>query len=863
VRVSNHVNNVNHANIIPNKHIFNTSLSSSTPAAPIPIKKLRNFSPFKKVKMKQEAKGLSTPHQVSKSALNKKSVKTAQRLPPTAENSLVSPVLANADSGATGTYLRIQDIQVLRNVKVSSQAEQITVAVAEGTLIRSTHHGYLDVPGHGSMIAHIFPQLHGSLLSISQLVNLGLHVSYCANFVTFFDREDKVVVQGNRDLRTGLWMVDLRSMSTTITGESHQVASAAVRLDSVSDFVNFWHAAYGSPAVSTFVSAIDNNFIRVPGLTAAKVRRNPPNSLATAYGHLHATRKGLNSTKKNHPTAKPTTTSDDSSEIIADQRERRVWWKVDEIKTGRAHSDTTGALPVRGRKSGALYQCIFYHEDSNVIHIETTKSRSGPDLLAALQRAVTFFSERGAAPVLIRMDNECAAVTKAWLKSTAIELELTPVDHHRTNKAERAISTWKDHFIAVLATTDPNSPLSLWEDYVEQAELTLNCMRTSPASPVLSAWEALCGLFDIMATPIAPLGMQVMVHDTPEKRGTWEAHGKVGYYIGRALQHYRCHSVYMVESRAIRISDCLAWFPVNVKMPGSSIVEELTAAVEDVRRILTKMSTSNADPEGRQPMQDAEAIIAEQLQAVRKLFQPTSTAQDQRVQPPLPSSGTWPRGQQLQPLQQQLQQHQLVLQSDPTSIAPALPICVNEPLQRVRKQRVRKQRVPEATLPVTAIPNNSDSLIIPIRLNQPVNLPPKPKNKHRYIELSPVEIRQISKQQFKCIGMQFLDDEDQFDTSTGVVTSIVRHKKSKALVFKYWNHQVHDTEPVDESDFQFINVNHAVNNCKWSKHQSAIKRIAAAAVTARILDDEFRNRGLTRNSIKRETKETGTSKRYA
>ena len=68
----------------------------------------------------------------------------------------------------------------------------------------------------------------------------------------------------------------------------------------------------------------------------------------------------------------------------------------------------------------------------------------------------------------------------------------------------------------MLATTDPNSPLSLWEDYIEQSELTLNCMRNSPASPLLSAWEMLCGRFDILA----PLGMKVLVQGTPEKRGT-------------------------------------------------------------------------------------------------------------------------------------------------------------------------------------------------------------------------------------------------------------------------------------------------------------------------------------------------------
>jgi len=87
-----------------------------------------------------------------------------------------TPVLSNADSGATGNYIRLADINVLRDVRVSSPAEQIAVAVADGNLLKSTHHGFLDVPGHGAMIAYVFPQLHGSLLSISKLVNFGLKV---------------------------------------------------------------------------------------------------------------------------------------------------------------------------------------------------------------------------------------------------------------------------------------------------------------------------------------------------------------------------------------------------------------------------------------------------------------------------------------------------------------------------------------------------------------------------------------------------------------------------------------------------------------------------------------------------------------
>ena len=113
----------------------------------------------------------------AKGALKKATIKKASSalVDPFA---LPKPVLANADSGATGTYLRLADIKVLRDVKMSSPTDQITVAVAEGTLIKSTHCGYLDVPGHGPMLAHIFPQLQGSLLSISQLVDMGLHASY-------------------------------------------------------------------------------------------------------------------------------------------------------------------------------------------------------------------------------------------------------------------------------------------------------------------------------------------------------------------------------------------------------------------------------------------------------------------------------------------------------------------------------------------------------------------------------------------------------------------------------------------------------------------------------------------------------------
>ena len=83
--------------------------------------------------------------------------------------------------------------------------------------------------------------------------------------------------------------------------------------------------------------------------------------------------------------------------------------------------------------------------------------------------------------------------------------------------------------------------------------------------------------------------------------------------------------------------------------------------------------------------------------------------------------------------------------------------------------------------------------------------------------------------------------------ATGVVTSIVRHKKSKKLTFQYWNHQLLDQEPTDSSDFEYIDLNYAVSNCKWSKYRP----IATVIATALLAEEVYRNRGLTRNSVKR------------
>jgi hypothetical protein len=105
---------------------------------------------------------------------------------------------------------------------------------------------------------------------------------------------------------------------------------------------------------------------------------------------------------------------------------------------------------------------------------------------------------------------------------------------------ERAIQTWKIHFKAGLATCDPDFPLREWDKLIEQANITLNILRSSRSNPELSAWAFLFGEFNFNKTPLAPPGTRSIAHVDANNQQSWDLHGEAGWYVGPALNHYRC-----------------------------------------------------------------------------------------------------------------------------------------------------------------------------------------------------------------------------------------------------------------------------------------------------------------------------------
>ena len=74
------------------------------------------------------------------------------------------------------------------------------------------------------------------------------------------------------------------------------------------------------------------------------------------------------------------------------------------------------------------------------------------------------------------LNNECTVGLKQVMRNAGVTFQLVPPHLHRTNAAERSISTYKDHLIAGLSICDPSFPLHLWDRLIPQATLTLNLL---------------------------------------------------------------------------------------------------------------------------------------------------------------------------------------------------------------------------------------------------------------------------------------------------------------------------------------------------------------------------------------------------
>jgi hypothetical protein len=144
---------------------------------------------------------------------------------------------------------------------------------------------------------------------------------------------------------------------------------------------------------------------------------------------------------------------------------------------------------------------------------------------------------------------------KACIKENGMDYKLIPPGQHRRNQAERAIQTFKTHFISILAGVDDKFPLLLWCHLLERTELTLNLLRQSRVAPKILAFAHVHGTHDYMQKPFVPIGCVVQMHVKPNDHLSWNTRLEPDFNLGTSMEHYQCFRVYVTRTRATRISN--------------------------------------------------------------------------------------------------------------------------------------------------------------------------------------------------------------------------------------------------------------------------------------------------------------------
>jgi hypothetical protein len=111
-------------------------------------------------------------------------------------------------------------------------------------------------------------------------------------------------------------------------------------------------------------------------------------------------------------------------------------------------------------------------------------------------------------------------------------------------------------------------------------------LRTPRINPKLSASTHIYGQYDFNRAPMAPPGTRIIAHETPSRRRTWAPHGQDGWYIGPALEHYRCYTVYINKTRGERVVETVDFFLDTFKLPFPSIQNLATKAATELTHAL-------------------------------------------------------------------------------------------------------------------------------------------------------------------------------------------------------------------------------------------------------------------------------------
>jgi hypothetical protein len=122
---------------------------------------------------------------------------------------------------------------------------------------------------------------------------------------------------------------------------------------------------------------------------------------------------------------------------------------------------------------------VMYDFHSNTINAITIKNRKKESLIKGYNEMYEDLQKTGTNPVLHRLDNETSEELIKEIENKGLRYQIASPGDHRLNHAERAIQTFKNHFIAILYGTDSGFPAKQWDQLIKQAVMTINMCQPS------------------------------------------------------------------------------------------------------------------------------------------------------------------------------------------------------------------------------------------------------------------------------------------------------------------------------------------------------------------------------------------------
>ena len=200
---------------------------------------------------------------------------------------------------------------------------------------------------------------------------------------------------------------------------------------------------------------VDKSHLKWTLQDMARTHCSSSESTATTKGHMKKVPKGVQSTRYKQKTS---TTNEDTTDITPEEEINNCnhvfcWAALAEKIDGTIYTDTTGRFPTFSF-DGKQYVFVAYDYTTNALIVRAIPDREAATIVKTFDEIFTYLDDKGYQPKFNVLDNEASGAIKQYLPNKFVQWQFVPPNEHRVNAAERAIQTFKNHFISGLCTTD-------------------------------------------------------------------------------------------------------------------------------------------------------------------------------------------------------------------------------------------------------------------------------------------------------------------------------------------------------------------------------------------------------------------------